>query len=303
MKKTNKRKGYSAAILHSSIIGLTFLFGKIGLKYSSSPLDILAYRFTAAFAAVLIPILFNWIKVDLNLDMIKKILPLSVFYPIAFFSFQIYGLELSQSAEAGIIQAVGPIFTMILASYFLDEKTTFKQKLSILISVFGVIYIAFKNSSAPGLHNTKGIILLLISVISLAVYTVLGRKLTKDFSSIELTYVMIIISFFAYNIAAIGKHLLSGTLISFITPLKEPTFIMSILYLGILSSLGSSFLSIYALSKLEASKMSVFVNLATVISIVAGVVFLNENIFYYHIIGSLLIIGGVVGTNIFGENG
>lgn len=46
--------------------------------------------------------------------------------------------------------------------------------------------------------------------------------------------------------------------------------------------------------------MSVFANLGTVISIVAGVVFLNESIYYYHIIGSVLIVGGVLGTNFLG---
>jgi drug/metabolite transporter (DMT)-like permease len=64
-----------------------------------------------------------------------------------------------------------------------------------------------------------------------------------------------------------------------------------------LSSLVTSLLTNYILSKIEASKMSVFSNLGTVISIVAGVIFLKEEIFYYHIIGSILIVGGVIGTN------
>lgn len=301
MQKKKLGKAYSAALLYSLIVGLSFLFGKIGLKYSSSPMDILAYRFSAGFAAILIPVLFNWVELDLNLDMIKKILPLSLFYPISFFGFQIYGLELSQSSEAGILLAVGPVFTMILATYFLDEKTTLAQKISILISVFGVVYITLKKSSSPGLYNIKGIILLLFSVIAFAVYNVMGRKLTRDFSSVELTYVMIGISFITFNSLSIGKHLISGSFPDFIAPLKHPNFIISILYLGVLSSFGSSFLSIFALSEIESSKMSVFANLATVISVIAGVVFLNENIFYYHIIGSLMIIGGVVGTNVFGK--
>ena len=47
--------------------------------------------------------------------------------------------------------------------------------------------------------------------------------------------------------------------------------------------------------------MSVFANLGTVISIIAGVLILNEDIFYYHIIGSVLIISGVLGTNFLGR--
>ncbi|KNF07049.1 hypothetical protein CLPU_28c00010 [Gottschalkia purinilytica] len=30
---------------------------------------------------------------------------------------------------------------------------------------------------------------------------------------------------------------------------------------------------------------------------IAGVVFLKERLYYYHIIGSILIIGGIIGTN------
>lgn len=43
--------------------------------------------------------------------------------------------------------------------------------------------------------------------------------------------------------------------------------------------------------------MIVFSNLGTVISIVAGIIFLKEKIYYYHIIGSVMIVGGVLGTN------
>ena len=47
--------------------------------------------------------------------------------------------------------------------------------------------------------------------------------------------------------------------------------------------------------------MNVFVDLATVLSIAAGSVFLDEKIYYYHIIGSVLIVLGVLGTNFLGK--
>src|SRR5689334_18265212 len=77
------------------------------------------------------------------------------------------------------------------------------------------------------------------------------------------------------------------------------TFIVSILYLGVMSSLVTALTANYALSKMEASKMSVFANLSTVVSIAAGAMFLGENITLYHIIGSALIITGVMGANRF----
>ena len=299
MKKTNMAKVYSGAVLYSIITGLSFLFGKLGLDHSS-PLDLLAYRFTAAFLATLVPLVFGWVKLDINKNMIKKILPLAIFNPLLFFGFQAFGLDLTLSSEAGIILAVGPVFTMILASYFLKERTTSLQKISILVSVFGVIYITVMKSSSIEFENMKGIIFLLISTLSLAIYSVMARKLTRDFSSMELSYVMIGISFISFNILAIGKHAIDGDIASFISPLSHVNFIIAILYLGILSSFLTSYLSNYVLSKVESYKMSVFTNLATVISVIAGVVFLNEDISYFHIIGSALIIIGVIGANFFG---
>ncbi len=58
-----------------------------------------------------------------------------------FFGFQIFGLVYIASSEAGIIQATIPIFTMIFSIIFLKERPSILQKLSILLSVAGVVYI------------------------------------------------------------------------------------------------------------------------------------------------------------------
>lgn len=50
---------------------------------------------------------------------------------------------------------------------------------------------------------------------------------------------------------------------------------------------------------MPASKSTVFANLSTIISIVAGVVFLGEEFYYYHVIGSIMILAGIIGTNYF----
>src|SRR5699024_1063232 len=262
---------YLVAIVYALITGLSFLFNKIALQ-TTDPIDILGHRFTAAFIGVLIPLLFGWIKLNLNKEMIKKILPLAIFYPLFFFGFQTTGLQYASSAEAGILLASSPIFTLILASYFLKEESTFLQKISILISVSGVIFITVMKGSTLDLHNILGIVLLLLSSLSLAGYNVLGRVLTQDFSNLELSVIMITISFVSYNALAIGKHLINGSIIHYFAPLANMNFIIAIIYLGVLSSFVTSLMTNYILSKIEASRMSVFANLATVISIIAGVV-------------------------------
>lgn len=296
MESKTSKFVYSAALLYTFITGFSFLFGKIALSVSN-PLDLLAYRFSASFIVVIILLTFKLVKVNYNLKRILKILPLAFFYPLMFFAFQTFGLEASSSSEAGILNATIPVFTLILATLFLKEQTTRLQKISIFISVLGVIYITLMKGYSFEISNLKGIILLLISALSFAGYSVLARKLTRDFSSFELSIVMMIISFIFFNFMAIISNLINGTMNTFLLPLGEPSFIISVLYLGVLSTLLTSVLTNFVLSKIEASKMSVFANLSTVISIIAGVIFLREEIFYYHILGSLLIISGVIGAN------
>src|SRR5690554_1135858 len=175
---------YSAALLYTLITGFSFLFGKIALAVAN-PFDLLAYRFSASFVAVIILLAFKLVKVNYSFKSILRILPLAIFYPLMFFAFQTFGLEASSSSEAGILSATIPIFTLILATIFLKEETTLLQKISIFVSVLGVIYITLMKGYSFEISNLKGIILLLISALSFAGYSVLARRLTRDFSSFE----------------------------------------------------------------------------------------------------------------------
>lgn len=287
---------YPAAILYAIITGLSFLFSKVALGHAD-PIDMLAHRFSASFITVVILLIFKVVKVNYSFERIKKILPIAILYPMAFFAFQTFGLQYASSSEAGILIASAPVFTLILSSLILGEKSTALQKISVFVSVAGVVYITLMKTSSFEINNMKGIILLVLSALSFSGYSVMARILTKDFSNTELSFMMITISFVVFNLIALIKNIMNGTLNTFFTPLTDVNFVMSIVYLGVLSSLVTSLLTNFVLSKIEASKMSVFSNLGTVISIVAGVVFLKEEIFYYHIIGSILIVGGVIGTN------
>lgn len=294
--ETVDKKVYLAATAYALIIGLSFLFGKVALDITN-PLNLLAYRFTASFLAFIILLMFKKINLNYSKERILKILPMAFLYPLLFFAFQTFGLQYTSSSEAGILQAIMPVFTLIMATYFLKETTTLSQKLSIIMSVLGVIYITIMKGSSLNFSNIRGIVLLLFSSLSFSSYSVMARGLTKDFTSIELSFMMNFISFISFNIISIGNHLINGTLADYFLPLTNINFIIAVIYLGVLSSLVTSLLTNYVLSKMEASKMVVFSNLGTVISIIAGVAFLKEQIYYYHIIGSIFIVGGVLGAN------
>ena len=297
MNLNHKYIAYIAAVLYAFIVGLSFLIVKLALTVAD-PFDTLAHRFTASFLAVSIPVLLGKIQLSFTLKDILHILPLAVLYPALSFWFQASGLVYTTSSEAGIILASTPIFTMFLASYFLKEKTSLLQGISLGLSVTGVIYILVMKGISFDTSQMIGTSLLLLSSLSFAGYSVLARPLTKKFKPLELTFIMLTIAFLTFNTLSLVRHGMNGTLSHYFDPLTNQVFLISVLYLGILSSLGTSWLSNYVLSKIEASKMSVFGNLATLISMIAGVIFLHEKLEYYHIAGAIMIIVGILGTNL-----
>ena len=225
----------------------------------------------------------------------KNLFLLSFAQPILYFIFESYGIKYSASSQAGIMIALIPVCVAILGTIFLGEKNTKQEIFFILLSVAGVVYIAYgkqvDESSSP-----IGIILLLGAVISSSVYSIISRKISGEFTSSERTYSMMLYGALVFNAINLATHINNGNLNQYFTPWSDPAFVTALLYLGIVSSIIAFLLSNYSLTYLEASKASVFANLATVVSIIMGTVFLKESFSINQIIGSLMILVGVFGT-------
>jgi drug/metabolite transporter (DMT)-like permease len=289
-----------SAIVYSVIVGFSFLFMKSALEFAD-PFVALAYRFIISFIVMSVPVGLGLIKLQFRGKSFRGLLWLALLYPTLFFALQAFGLKYATSAEGGILYAFTPILTVMCASYFLKERTNRLQKLSIAISVFGVLLMVLVKGVGLDPSHLVGILLLFLSVLSFAGYGVLARKLTQQFSPAELTYFMMGVGSIVFGLIALVQHGMNGTMSALVTPLTYGSFWTSILYLSVLSSLLSFLLITFTLSKMEASKVSVFSNLSTVVSMIAGAVLLGESVTLYDWIGSALIIAGVIGMNIRGN--
>ncbi|WP_219638372.1 DMT family transporter [Cohnella sp. CFH 77786] len=283
------------ALLYAFIIGFSFLFTKQALEIAD-PVDMLAFRFSLSFLAIGIPVWAGWIRLGLRAGHWRRLLPIGLTYPAAFFGFQSFGLAHATSSEGGIFSAMTPVFTLILGSLVLKERTSWIQKLSVLCSVGGVVCIVSMGGASLNGTSAFGIAMLLASAITLALYGVFARSMRHEFNAFQLSFAMMLVGCVCFDAAAIAKHVWEGTFGGMLQPFSHPVFAVSILYIGLLSSLVSSLLSNFVLSKLEAFKMSVFVNLGNLIAVLAGILFLHDKLEIYHLYGGLLILVGVFGV-------
>ena len=214
-----KTKAYLAALSFSTIIGFSFLFTKVALGFAS-PLTNLAHRYTVAALVLFILQQTKVIQIKLTKEDILSILPMSLFYPLLFFMFQSFALQYISSSEAGILQALVPIITLILASVFLKEKTTFIQKFFLCLSVAGVIYIFLSKGANLGVETgILGFMLMLGSVFSNAINNILSKYKGGQYRAIDLTVVVILVGFLVFNSLSLVTHFLSGNLMSYFEPL------------------------------------------------------------------------------------
>ena len=91
-----------------------------------------------------------------------------------------------------------------------------------------------------------------------------------------------------------------GNTISMLTnALSHIDFLIAIVYLGIGSSVLAYFLANYSLSKLPVARSTIFGNLSTVVSVLAGVFIMGDKFTWVTALAFALILCGIFGVNKF----
>lgn len=298
MDKTNQMKAYSAAIFFSVLVGFSFLGIKTCVPLANS-LQILVHRYNFAFLALMLLILFRIAKIDLR-GKPKRNLFLTAGFYIGFMILQVIGLCFSTSIEGSIIFAIVPILAQIIAAVFLGEKATLRQNLFVCLTVASLIIMILAGSTDVRFH-IGGIILLLLSSVSMAASNVFMRYVRSQYKPIEISAAIIVGGCTIFNLAFLVYGSFTGSLDTYFDPFRHKEFILAVAYLGIGCILISAQMISYLLSKMAAVKATIFGNVSTAISIVAGALVLGEPLHWYHIVCTLLIVTGVVGLSFSGE--
>lgn len=302
-----RTKALLAVITGNTIFGFSFLFSKVALQMTV-PSVLLAVRFTMAFAVLNLVVFVGrkikkkdgnpLVEFSLKGKPFKYVLLLALFQPIVYFFGESYGIAYTSSAFAGTIIAVIPIMGIVFDVLIMKTKVSGKQ---IICAVASVIGVAVTTLGAEGMKSSViGIIFLLVAVVAGALFYVFCKKSGEYFNALERTYVMFAAGSAAY--IAIALVQCSGEYSSLIIePVSNMNFWICILYLAVMSSVVAFVALNYGSFNVSVTEASLFANLTTVISIIAGVVILGESFSIQQIIGAILIVGSVYIANVEGS--
>ena len=297
---------YLCAILKSLIFGSTFFFtGK--LTESVDVLDVLALRFLLSFTVLWLLKVTRVLKIDVGIKtfikknertpFLKTLLLAALFEPVLYMFFETMGVSQTTGVTAAVIVSLGPIATVITESLVLKERCPNIIKIFLACGIAGAIYIAVNDGSTGGTDTVVGILFLAASVLVGALFTSFSRKSSFHFKPMEVTYVACGVGTLAFNAVNVVRHVASGTILNYFDPYFNVDNIIGFLFLGVASTIIASGMTNYALSKLHISVVAAFGGMSTFITVIIGVLFNGEILYYYHYVGFAFILVRMIGVS------
>lgn len=234
----------------------------------------------------------KFLKIKFSKQDIKYILLMALFEPSLYFIFESYALLNTTAGQAGMITSTMPLITAIAAGIILKEIISKRLVFGSTLAIVGGIILSINAVSTQSAPNPiLGNFLEFLAMICGAGYTIAIRHLSNNFSALFLTAIQSFIGTLFFLPFALYEVYVLDYSISF-------EAFPSILYLGIVVTLGGYGLFNFALSRTSASKASAFVNLIPVFAVILAYFILNEKLSSIQIYASFVILIGVFITQI-----
>ncbi|NME81597.1 DMT family transporter [Clostridium sp. SM-530-WT-3G] len=280
----SKYKGIIFAILSSISYAIMPVFAKIAYNNGSTPTTTLFFRF---LITAIVLFLYTVVRKE-NIKVSKKQFLILFFTGFIGYTLTTELLFLSYDylsiGLATTLHYIYPAVVCILSYFILKEKITLYKIISLCLSLLGVYsLIAFENTTL----NTFGIIIALLSGICYATNVIgLSLKSIKNLSSIVITMFI--------SLGASAGLLLYGFITKDLVFTFNSQIIFSYVGLSIISTIFSILFLIYAIELIGSTSASILGTFEAVLSIIFGIIFLNESVSIPLICGCALIVTSTI---------
>lgn len=271
------------------IATLTWASSFIALKSAIGPIGPMSVVFGRMVVSSICFLYFvkGFLKLEFTKEDIKYLVLMTAFEPCLYFIFEAKALQYTSASQAGMITSMMPLMTAIGAGILLKEVITKKLLFGSFIAVLGAIWLSLgaqssQSASNPLLGNT----LEFFAMVCGTGYAIAIRHLTKRFSALFLTAAQGFVGTLFFFPLAIWEY--NTMSMNFTTEA-----LLWVAYLGVVVTIGGYGMFNLALSRIEASRASVFINLIPVFTVILAYLFLGEVLQPNEIIASIVILVGV----------
>ncbi|MBU3015218.1 EamA family transporter [Poseidonibacter lekithochrous] len=280
------KRDLSIALFITFIWGINFSFIKLGLS-SLDPFMLAALRFFLCC----FPLVFFIKKPDVEF---KYIVSYGLLFGVGLWGVLYLGMYFGVSAGvASIVLQLGVFLTVILSYIILNEKIYIHNKIAFIIALIGIFLIFLLDD---GTVTVLGMMFVILSSVSFAFLQIIVKKAkTKD-----------VFSFLVYSTLfppiplLLLSYITNGDVvfIDFFSNI-DSNAIISILFQVYPTTLFGYYIWNILLNKYKVSQISPLSLLIPIFGLLGSYLFFNEEVGFYKILASLIIVLGLV-INTFG---
>lgn len=279
------------ALMSISFWGVSFVSTKAVLG-KLDPYSLLVIRFGIGALFLFLLLLLQRHRLHISIRYVPHLMVLGILGVFVHQVLQATALLTINASAAGWLISFSPIFTVILSLLFLHEKMNFTKAVGMVLAVTGVLIVSSTRSGQSiQFAMNIGFLLMILSTLNWAIYSVLLKRLKIPYPPLVVTFYMCVTGLILTTPFIIRNRGWEN-----LTLLDHSEW-AHLLFLGIFVSGIAYWYWGKALEVLEASKVSMFLYLEPIATLIAAVLLLHEKILLISVIGGIIIIIGVVIVN------
>jgi len=213
-----------------------------------------------------------------------------VFFNLCYFK----EITITSLSVAAILLYTAPAFVMIISAFCFKEKLTRHKILALMLSFTGLIFVTGVLGGGERL-TVKTLFIGLGAGLGYALYSIFGRY------AIERGYNSYTISFYTFLFATIGTIFFASPLeVASVVSSSSGSVILSVVFV-LVSTVVPYLVYTIGLKSVENGQASIIASIEPVIATLNGIIWFGEKMKFGVIIGIILVLSGIVISNIKNE--
>lgn len=197
------------------------------------------------------------------------------------------GLSRTKASNTSLLAVTIPIFTLAVSAIIGTEKLRVVKVIGIVLAALGVVFLIDPRNASFSSETTLGDMLIILNSLSYGIYVATSKKaITRNGAFRSMMWIFIFASIICVPLGAVS---LTSVDIGAI----RPTIWLLILYIAIVATAAPYLFNAWALARVSASTVAVFIYLQPMIGFVLAVIFLDEKIDLKFGVAAVLVFAGV----------
>jgi drug/metabolite transporter (DMT)-like permease len=225
----------------------------------------------------------NWIVISF-----MGVITISTFNSVVY-----YALNYTKVINSVLVLAAIPAATIVFSSLMKIEKTNVFQILGLFLSIIGIGSIISYGDiqNIIELNFNKGDLLMIVCVISWALYSTLLKKHKFKFSQFTLIQLMVSAGVL-FLIPQFFYEQSNNLEINF-----NKAFFVILIYVVLFPAIAAYYCWQKGVEIIGPNRASMFIQLMPIFSAIMAIIFLNEKFELFHFVGATFIVSGIYLSN------